>query len=660
MGWGVRVGVGGYGGAIPPFPSPLSIPLLPGSPHKIRSPPLAPSPAVPSNLRHGGTGLPGFPRSPPGRTPPGASPSSHRLHRRSAGNPPAPAAAQPSARPLPAGQGGAPVLGGHQPGPHRRGRPWEALLPARGCRYRERAAGGGGGVPGPPASSCTLLLLLPPLNPRPGARSCRCPRCPPGPPAPIADALRRGGPVGAESARASPDGSWQRSGRRSRGSGGRDRVATEIEVSAIAPETGRGERPGPAAATAGTGPGGEAAAPDGDGAHFPGPEKRPRPPEEAGKARPAAASRARAPPGSTGGSNRRSGRSGGPGELRAGAAPAAPGPLGRAAGLAALPVARGTAPGLQHSRFPPWAARAPGFRARRPAGRSSGAAGGSAPLSTLGAGADASPGLSPSLPPAEQHPPLTSQLSSRAAPGPSPTLRGSPVPRAFYLPSFAFISEAKGSALTVMGTRWGPAKPPHSQLVGGQVEKAPGGSRDTRLVPSTVLTCPSTALGDAGVPPLVAGVSPRVPFRVPIPSLMSHRSFPFPSLLTQELCSCSPAAAAKFFRGCQLGGGKKSSLSSLFPILFVPPATPCLFSDAPGSFLPSLVFGPFIYPAPAPNPRVARKRKRGKNPNPTNLSARFVQWEFYILVIFSNFWSPLSFSPRWGLVFIIKTPRPGG
>lgn len=182
----------------------------------------------------------------------------------------------------------------------------------------------------------------------------------------------------------------------------------------------------------------------------------------------------------------------------------------------------------------------------------------------------------------------------------------------------------------------GPSKAAPLPAGGEQVEKAPGGSKDTRLVPSTTLTCPSMVLGNAGVPPLVSGVSPPVPFCVPIPLLMSPRSSPFPSLLTQELCSCSPAAAAKFFRGCQFGGGV-CGIISIFPFShpLCPIATLCLFSDAPGSFLPSPAFGPFIYPAlAAPNPRVARKQKRERNQNPTNLSAHFVQLEFYIVIIF--------------------------
>lgn len=145
-----------------------------------------------------------------------------------------------------------------------------------------------------------------------------------------------------------------------------------------------------------------------------------------------------------------------------------------------LPAKKVRPRGLQHSRFPrarPRGSSAPGNRPERPdrwvcrtrrsPGRSSGAPG--------------SPGHSSR----GLRTPLYTRGRTRRFPGALPiasTSRATPtthltsflpvftrtVPRAVYLPSFAFISEAKGSALAVMGTRWGPAKPPHSQLGGNR------------------------------------------------------------------------------------------------------------------------------------------------------------------------------------------------
>lgn len=189
VGWGGGGGVGGGVLGDPSLPIP-TIPLLPGPPHKIRSPPAAPAP---SNLRHGGTGLPGLS---PGWPPPGASPGSHHLRFRSTGTPPATtAAAQPPPGPLSAGQGGPPVPGGLRPGPPRRGRQWEALLPGRGCRYRgERRVDGGsrGRQPPRPGLSCFSFLLFPPgSGPAAalGVRRALPALIPPTPERPVADTL---------------------------------------------------------------------------------------------------------------------------------------------------------------------------------------------------------------------------------------------------------------------------------------------------------------------------------------------------------------------------------------------------------------------------------------------------------------------------------------
>lgn len=146
-GWGAGgVRAGGAAGdpslpSPPPSPSPSS-----------RSPaqnPLPRSVPVPSIPRHGRTGLPGLPPASPARGSPGAAPASLRLRARCSGAPPAAAAAQPPARPLPA------VPGGAQPGSPRRGRAREAAVPARGCRYRGAAGRWGGpGPPTPPGPFC--------------------------------------------------------------------------------------------------------------------------------------------------------------------------------------------------------------------------------------------------------------------------------------------------------------------------------------------------------------------------------------------------------------------------------------------------------------------------------------------------------------------------
>lgn len=152
---------GGAGRALPSSPNPPPPPPQPRTKSAPRGRP------GPSNLQHGGEGLPGLPHRPPGRAPPGATADPRPLRGRAARTPPAPAAAQP---PLPAGQGRAPVFGCHQPGAPRRGRQWEALLPGRGCRYRELR--GGGGSRGRYSPSPFLSSFLPPH----GARSCRRPR----------------------------------------------------------------------------------------------------------------------------------------------------------------------------------------------------------------------------------------------------------------------------------------------------------------------------------------------------------------------------------------------------------------------------------------------------------------------------------------------------
>ncbi|CAM9834201.1 unnamed protein product [Bubo scandiacus] len=127
-------------------------------------------------------GCPAFPpprRAGPPRGFPGLPPPSRSVHR----DPPASAAAQPPPGPLSAGQGRAPVLGGRQPGPPRRGRPWEALPPGRGCRQREgvqrRVPGDTCSLPGPRESPGGVGVPTGSTPKQPtGTRGPRAPRAP--------------------------------------------------------------------------------------------------------------------------------------------------------------------------------------------------------------------------------------------------------------------------------------------------------------------------------------------------------------------------------------------------------------------------------------------------------------------------------------------------
>lgn len=474
--------------AIPPFPSPPS-PSSP-APRTKSSPRRSPPRPVPSNLRYGGTGLPGFSPSSAARTPPGASPTFHRLHGRfTTGTPPATAAAQPSPGPLSAGQGGPPVPGGHQPGPPRRGRQWEALLPGRGCRYRgERRVDGGTPSPTPSASLSSSLTPAPgegggregAILPLPSV-SAGTPSSDPPPASPQASYCRHASPRLHRGGRCRDMSPSERLGipRRVRGSRPvlpyvgqpglcRDRAREREERGRRG--GGRDAAPlprrrGPARAL--LYPGRRIGGSRRGWSPLPGTENGPGPSEEAGKERRAAASRTRALPGRTSGSNRAHGRA------RAAPPPPAPPLRGCTApgspGLQGSPVppVRGCGTHRSPVHIAPQCPRLPGAPGRRPPGLRT-------PLQAR-AGRDAFPGAFPHRfthphTPPEQHPPLPRTFppgrdrrgggggSDRGSPG---SLHPSGAPRShgpFIPPSFGFNIRRKRQRRGCNGNQVGPGK----------------------------------------------------------------------------------------------------------------------------------------------------------------------------------------------------------